>query len=356
MRASYPCVEIDMKRIQHNAQYIVDYCNNNGIEVMGVTKGVCAISEVTNAMIRGGIKKLGDSRLLNIASLKKAGFDVPIYLIRIPMLSEVKDLVQIAEGSLNSEVEVIKMLSQEAKKIGKIHKVILMVDVGDLREGVLPQDVMDVVEQIVDLKGIELEGLGTNVACYGGVLPTYENTKILLDIAVEIEKKYGIKMKTISGGNTAALGLLDKGELAPGINQLRIGEAILLGTDPTNLRNVPGTFQGALKLKAEVIEVKIKPSCPIGKIGRDAFGNIPNHRDVGLIKRAIVALGKQDCRIEGLTPTNKAMKIIGASSDHLIVDVTKCQDIKVGDVIQFDLNYCAMLSLMTSKYVSKIFY
>ncbi|RKL61745.1 alanine/ornithine racemase family PLP-dependent enzyme [Thermoanaerobacteraceae bacterium SP2] len=350
----YPQMEIGITRILHNARYIVDYCWKNGIEVMGITKGVCAFEPVVKAMLDGGVKKLGDSRLDNIKALRQAGFDVPIYLIRIPMLSEVREVVHLANGSLNSEVNVIKALSQEARAIGRVHKVILMVDVGDLREGVMPEDVLDTVGQIISLPGIEFEGLGSNVGCYGGVLPSYENTKLLVDLARDIERRFEIKVKTLSGGATASLILLEKGKLAPGINQFRVGEAILLGTDTIGYRIVPGTLQGTMKLKTEVIEVKVKPSCPIGEIGRDAFGNVPFFEDKGPIKRAIVALGKQDCRLEGLIPKDKSIKILGASSDHLLLDVTNSGDIKVGDIIEFDMSYVAMLSLMTSKYTEKI--
>jgi predicted amino acid racemase len=333
---------------------VVDYCEKNGIEVMGITKGVCAFEPVVKTMLDGGVKKLGDSRLQNIKVLREAGISVPIYLIRIPMLSEVRDVVHLADGSLNSEIEVVKALSQETRALGRTHKVILMVDVGDLREGIMPEEVLEVVEQIISLEGIEFEGLGTNVGCYGGVLPSFENTKLLVDLAADIGKKYGIKVKTLSGGSTATLALLEKGNLPPGVNQFRVGEAILLGTDTINCRKVPGTLQSTMKLKTEVIEVKVKPSYPIGEVGRDAFGNVPVFEDKGPMKRVIVALGKQDCRVEGLIPLDKSMEILGASSDHLLIDVTKSGDIKVGDIIEFDLSYGAMLSLMTSRYVDKV--
>lgn len=350
---SYPLMEIYIDRIRHNAEYLVKMCAKNGVEVMGVTKGVCAMEPVVKTMLQAGIKKLGDSRIENIISMRRSGINSPIYLIRLPMLSEVRDAINWADGSLNSELEVIEALSREAENIKKKHKVILMVDVGDLREGVMPEDVIKTVGRILELSGIEFEGLGTNLGCYGGILASYENTKILVDLASDIEKRYGIKVKTLSGGNTATLALLERGNLAPGINQFRIGEAILLGTDVTNFRKVPGTLQDTMVLKTEVIEVKIKPSYPIGEIGRDAFGNIPTYIDKGPMKRAIAALGKQDCRIEGLTPVESVVEILGASSDHLILDVTKSDDIHPGSIIQFHMSYGAMLSLMTSKYVEK---
>ena len=350
----YPKLEINLTKIKQNAAYLTEFCGMNGIEVMGITKGVCALTAVVNAMLAGGVKKLGDSRLQNIEWMRKAGIKVPIYLIRIPMLSEIDKLVELADGSLNSELEVICAISERAASLGKKHNVILMVDVGDLREGVMPEEAVNVVGEIIDLPGIILEGLGTNMGCYGGIKASFENTKILTDLSEEIRKKYGVKVKTLSGGNTATLTLLERGGLAPGINQFRLGESILLGTDVNNFRKVPGTVQDTMILKAEVIEVKTKPSYPIGEIGRDAFGNIPEYIDKGLMKRAIVAIGRQDCRIEGLTPVDSSIEILGASSDHLILDVTNAQGIEVGSIVEFYMDYGAMLSVMTSKYVEKI--
>ena len=349
----FPCVEIDLNKIKHNTQQLVNLCSNNGIEVMAVTKGVCGLADVAKIFIKGGAQKLGDSRIRNIVSLKQSGIDLPVYLIRIPMLSEVTDVVKWADGSLNSEIQVIEALSEAAQSLGKSHRVILMVDVGDLREGILPEHVIETVDEIIELPGIEFEGIGTNLGCYGGIMASYENMKVLVDLAKDIEKKYSFKVKTLSGGNSSTLLLLKSGGLASGINQFRLGEGILLGNDPATSRPLPGTYQDSIILKTEVIEIKTKPSYPIGEIGRDAFGNIPIFKDKGLMRRAIVALGKQDCRIEGLTPLDRSIQILGASSDHLLLDVTKSNNIEVGSIIEFNLSYGALLSLMTSKYVNK---
>lgn len=351
-----PMVEIDIGKIRENTEHIVSMCKKHKIEVMGITKGVCASEPVVEAMLTGGVKKLGDARMENIISMRKAGIKAPMYLIRIPMLSEVEDVIKYADGSLNSELEVIKALSDKARVQGKKHKVILMVDVGDLREGVLPIETIEVTSKILELSNIEFEGIGTNVGCYGGILPSFENTKILIDLAREIEKKFDIKIKTISGGTTGSLGFLKKGVLAPGINQFRVGEGILLGTNAIDSSPIPGTHQDTMKVKAEVIEVKTKPSYPIGEIVTDAFGNVPVLEDKGNRRRAIVALGNQDCKPNELICVDNSIEILGASSDHLILDVTECSyDIKVGSIIEFYLSYGGMLNIMTSKYVKKLY-
>lgn len=350
----FPSISVDTKKIQRNAKAIVRMCKQHNIEVMGITKGICAYTPAVEAMLKGGVLKLGDSRIKNIKNMRKAGIKVPIYLIRIPMLSEIEDVVKYADGSLNSELIVIEELSKKASLLNKIHKVILMVDVGDLREGILPKDVVDIAGKVIKLPNIEFEGLGTNVGCYGGVLPSYENTKILVELAKEIKNRYGVNIKTLSGGSTVTLGLFEKGEIAPGINQLRIGEAILLGYDIKNLKPIPGTEQNTITLKTQVIELKVKPSYPIGEIGRDAFGNMVHFEDKGHRKRAIVALGKQDCALDGITPIDSSIEILGSSSDHMILDVTNCKkEIHVGSIIEFNVSYGGMLDLMTSKYVEK---
>ncbi|MGB9868052.1 MAG: alanine/ornithine racemase family PLP-dependent enzyme [Bacillota bacterium] len=355
MPNGYPRLEVRLEAVRHNARHVVELCGALGIEVMGVTKGVCAWEPVARCLAEAGVVKLGDSRIRNLQRLRKAAPNIPLYLIRIPMPSEVDQVVAYADGSFHSELTVLRLLSEKAVAAGKRHKVILMVDVGDLREGVMPEDVLSAVAQIVGLPGIEFEGLGTNVGCYGGVLPSRENTSILVELAHDITKELGVNVTTISGGNTATLALIERGELPVGITQLRVGEAILLGTDTTGSRQVSGTVQDTMVLKAQVIEVKVKPSVPKGTLGKDAFGRTPVFEDKGPMRRAIVALGRQDCNVEGLVPLDSRIRVLGASSDHLLLDVTAVpeQELGVGSVVEFRPTYGAMLGLMTSPYVEK---
>jgi len=349
-------LEIDLDKVRDNSRIIVEKCRPLGIEVLGVTKGFSAKPRIVKAMIQGGISTLADSRLENIMALRKKGFAQDITLLRIPRISAVKKVIAYTDYSVNSEYSVIRRLSDAALTEGKKHKIVLMVDVGDLREGVLPEDAFVMAQRISMLKGVTLAGVGTNMGCYGGILPTMSNLNMLIDITDEIEKRSGIKLEIVSGGGTSSLRLIEKGEMPKGINQLRIGEGILLGTDTTHDNIIPWLHQDAFVLRAEVIEVKTKPSVPIGELGHDAFGNTPVFEDNGLRKRAIVSLGRQDVNVEGVFPLNTKMHVLGASSDHLIVDVTDAdENIKVGGQISFKLNYQGLLFLSNSKYVKKVY-
>ncbi|MEG6586386.1 alanine/ornithine racemase family PLP-dependent enzyme [Dendrosporobacter sp. 1207_IL3150] len=351
-----PTLEIDLEKLADNSSRVVEKCLAKGIHVIGVTKGFSAIHQIVSAMLAGGIEGFADARMENIMELRKRNFHSPFTLLRIPRISNVANVVKYADVSINSEISVIRALSAEAQQIGKIHKIILMLDVGDLREGVMREDVMHMVEKISCLEGIRLIGIGTNMGCFGGVLPSIENLNLLVDVAYEVESHLDYQLEIISGGGTSTLFLVENNTVPAGINQLRVGEGILLGTDTTNNRNIPWLHHDAFCLKAEVIEVKDKPSVPIGEIGQDAFGNVPRFVDVGIRKRAILALGKQDVYIEGLFTLDKNITILGASSDHIILDVTDSGDkIRVGDEVIFGLTYPGLLSASDSRYVKKLF-
>lgn len=337
---SYPALIIDTKKIESNTRYLVEKCKNFGIEVAGVTKVYCAIPEVAEAEVRGGAYMLADSRVRNLKRLKN--INVPKMLLRIPMLSEVDDVIEYADISLNSEIEVITALSEKALNKNKIHKIILMVDLGDLREGIWSTKAVDFAGEILKLKGVELIGVGTNLTCYGAVIPSKDNIGLLVSIAEQIEKKYGISLKIISGGNSSSLHLLDKGEMPQRVNQLRLGEAVVLGNETAYGERIEGTYSDAFILAAEIIELKEKQSIPIGEIGVDAFGQKPVYEDRGIRKRAILGIGRQDVKLDGIMPKDKNIIVLGASSDHLIVDISDCsKNYKVGDIIEFDLNYGA---------------
>ena len=351
-----PMLEIDLNKIRYNSSQVVERCHQQGIEVIGVTKGFSAMHQIVSAMVEGGVDGLADARMENVIELRKKGFTQPITMLRLPRLSSVINVVQHTNTSINSEMTVIKALAKAAKKLDKIHKVILMVDVGDLREGILQENVLDIAQQISCLEGIKLSGLGTNMGCFGGILPSPKNLGKLVEMGHAVERQLGHKLEIISGGGTSSLFLVENHQIPAGVNQLRIGEGILLGTDTTNSRKISWLNHDAFLLRAEVIEVNSKPTIPTGTIGRDAFGNIPEFVDIGIRKRAIVSMGKQDVNIDGISPIDEKLIILGASSDHLIVDITDSdQLIKVGDQIAFSLTYAGVLSVSDSKYVGKLF-
>ncbi len=349
-----PRVTMDLGKIEHNARTIVGQCQSRNIEVCGVTKATCGHPEVAKAMLRGGVTAIADSRLENIRRMKAAGVETFFILLRIPSLSIVDDVVETVDVSLNSELCVLEALSEAAQRRGWIHDVILMVDLGDLREGVWPDDLVSLVREVHELPGIRIKGLGTNLACFSGVVPSEDNMQHLVDLALEVEQNFGLRLEWVSGINSSGLELIAADKMRPGVNHARIGEAILLGRETTQRRPWPDTFQDTFVVQAEVLEVNSKPSRPLGKRSEDAFGGLMQFEDRGEELRVLLNLGREDVDVGGIVPCEPGIVILGASSDYLVADVSAAaRSLRVGDELAFIPNYSALLAVMTSEYVKK---
>jgi len=329
-------------------------CSRHGIEVAGVTKATCGSPDVAEAMLRGGVGAIADSRMENLHRLSAGGVSGPKLLLRLPPLSGVEEVVESVDLSLNSELSVLAAMSDAAWRRGGVHQAILMVDLGDLREGLWPEDLVAFVREAKRLPGIRIRGIGTNLSCLAGVVPSVANMTRLVELAEAVEAELGAPLRWISGVNSSGLELLASGRMPRRINHARIGEAILLGRETVRRRPWPETFQDAFVLHAEVLELKRKPSLPIGERGQDAFGHLPSFEDRGVRDRALLNVGREDVHLDGLTPLDDRQRILGGSSGYLVLDVTDAAgDIRVGDELGFAVNYGALVAAMTSEYVKK---
>ncbi|GAA0706508.1 ornithine racemase Orr [Paraclostridium ghonii] len=357
----YPLLEINLNKIFDNTKCLVNLCKEKEISISGVIKGVNADPQIIDALVDGGCKYLASSRIEQLISLKEKGIKKENMLIRMPMAREIKDVVQYIDITLNSELKTINLLEKECKKQNKEHKVILMMDLGDLREGFFNKnELIDTALYIENnLKYVKLYGIGTNLSCYGSIKPSYENLSYLCEIAEEIESKIGRKLDIISGGSTTSLPLVLDNKIPSKINNLRIGEALLIGRELIDYwgYDLEKIHKDTLILKAEIIEIKEKPSYPIGEMFLDAFGNKPNYEDKGIRKRAILAVGKQDfVNDRDLIPLDDGVEIVGSSSDHLIVDIQNSNiNFQVGDIMSLGMFYPCALFLTSSKYVNKYY-
>lgn len=346
----YPRVLVDLKKIDHNAKRMMALCSEYGIEIMAVTKVFSGARPIAEALYKAGIRRLGDSRTENVA--KYADLPVEKWLIRMPSASKAEETVRVCDVTLNSEINTLKALNEAALRLGKIHKVILMVDLGDLREGYFEEsELAEAVNFVRSCPALELYGLGTNLTCFSFVQPDTEKLSRLHDLA----EKYDAAA-VISGGNSATIDLMLRGGIPTGVNTLRLGESVLFGKERTNYSYLPDTFRDAFVLEAEIIEVKEKPSMPIGTIGCNSYGERPVFTDHGIRKRVICAVGKQDIDPEIMTPMYENAKIIGASSDHLVVDVTDADgSFEPGGIMRFCLGYFSVMRVFTSSYVEKVY-
>lgn len=361
MMNKYPLLEINVKIIHQNASILLRECKKNGIETFAVIKGFNALPPIVKTLADAGYKTFASSRLPHLAAVKEMGLDAATLDLRIPMPSEAGEVVKYCDISLNSELETLKALDASAQQAGCVHKIILMRDLGDLREGIFDRN--EFIETALytehRLKNLHLLGIGANLTCYGSVVPTKENMAELAENAAAIEQRIGRKLEIVSGGNTTSVPLMMRGAMPRGINNLRIGEALAVPCDLAGLWKCPieGLSNRGFVLKAEIIELGAKPTYPIGELGRNCFGSQCSYEDRGVRRRALLALGAFDVGdYAKLIPDDHGVRILGASSDHMVVDIEESEkDYRLGDVMSFTLHYQAMLFTTANPLIEKLY-
>ena len=344
-----PRLEIDLDKIEHNARTLVERLKIRRIAVTGVTKAALGSPTIASRLLRAGVSGLGDSRIENIERMRRAGMSASMTLIRSPMLSQVDRVAKSADISFNSELDVVIGLSSAAHRLGRTHGVVLMVELGDLREGIMPADLPQTVREILNLPNITLRGIGTNLACRSGVSPDARNMSELSALANSVEETFGLTLDIVSGGNSANLNWALSDTSAQRINDLRLGESILLGREPLHRTPIDGLYTDAITLIAEVIESKVKPSKPWGIIAQSAFGTKQPPTTQTEVFQSLLAIGEQDTDPYGLVPADD-IQVLGASSDHLIVD-SGWRQLPLGTELTFQPNYSALVRAMTSSFV-----
>lgn len=353
-----PALLIDHEALRNNMKTVVGWCRDAGIDVAGVIKATTGMESVARDYELSGAKWIASSRLEQLARAKAAGVKIPMMMIRIPMISELDELVQVCDYSLQSELATLKAINEAAARAGRVHNVILMADLGDLREGFFEtEELVDTAAYVEQhLGSLHLAGIGTNLGCVGSVKPTEEKMLMLAERAEAVEKAIGRPLEIVSGGATSSLMPVFDGVMPAKINMLRIGAVVYCGPIE-DLRTCYGREEldvmsdGAFMLEAEVIELNTKPTHPIGELGVDAFGQRPVYVDRGRRRRAILAVGRADYGdIGDIIPQLDGAEVTMASGDHTILDIEDCsEELRVGDTVKFKLKYSAILRLTASE-------
>ena len=356
----FPRLCINLRKLKSNILTMKEKCESIDITVSGVVKGTNGLTEVIQTFVDAGMNYLASSRLNQLKKIKEISPNSHTLALRLPMLSELKDLINYADCSLNSEIKTLKKLEEVCRESNIKHEVLLMHDLGDLREGFFQAEELYQAAEFVENEChyLQLKGIGTNLGCYGSIEPDSKNLGQLICHAEKIEGRIGRQLEWISGGATTTIPLVLNGTIPERINHLRIGDGIYLRDmemyfDYTFEEMYPDVFV----LEGEIIEIHDKPSYPIGTISVDAFGNRPEYIDLGIRKRALLAMGRQDIGdMTKLLPLDRNVQIMGGSSDHTIIDITDSDyNYKLGDTMSFHIQYENLLFTCISEYVNKIY-
>ena len=350
-------VKLYRSELQHNFEYLDSLFKKNGIKWGITTKLLCGNRDFLEEVINLGIGEVHDSRISNLRRIKEIDSATMTIYIKPPPKDIIPDVVKYADVSLNTELSTLYELSEEAQRQDKTHKVIIMIEMGDLREGVMREDLINFYEKVFKLPGIEVIGLGTNLNCMHGVMPDGDKLIQLALYKQIIELRFKKEIPLVSGGTTVTIPLLMRDQLPDGVNHFRIGEALFFGKDLFTDGLIDGMSDQVMELYTQVIEISEKPVVPTGELGMNPQGKQTevSQDDFGKTSyRAIIDIGVLDIQPDYLIPVNENIKILDASSDMLILDVgTNEKGYKVGDEIRFKLKYMGALGLMSSDYIQK---
>lgn len=348
---------LDRKKLRHNYKFLDDLFKSQSIAWATVSKLLCGNEVYLKELIDCGTEEICDSRISNLAKIKELAPEVQTVYIKPPAISHIEEIVQYADASFNTEFETIKTLSDEAVKQKKTHKIIIMIELGDLREGIMGDHLIDFYEKIFELPNIKISGIGSNLNCLHGVMPS-EDKLIQLSLYEQlIEAKFGRKIDWVTGGTSVVIPLLMRKQLPEGINHFRVGETLFFGADLFADEVIEGMHDDVLKVYAEIIEITEKPRVPIGVLETNPSGETYeiNEEDYGKTsQRAIIDIGLLDISPDFLIAEDGKLDISGASSDMLILDLEDTKkEYKVGDFIPFKLKYMGALRLLNSNYIDK---
>ena len=352
-------ITLNTTKLQENFDVLNALFQEHKIEWSIVAKMLCGNRKYLETLINLGINQICDSRIENLKIIKSISPDIETVFIKPPAKRNAAKIVQYADVSFNTEYETIKLLSNAAVKQDKIHKIVIMIELGELREGVMREQFIDFYSLVFDLPNIEVAGIGTNLTCMYGVLPNHDKLIQLCLYKQLVEARFNKTIPYISGGASVTIPLIYKGLLPAGINHFRVGETLFLGTDVYNCSPYEHMHNDVFKLYAEIIELNDKPMIPNGEMGHNLSGNVLSFDDTlsGTSSfRAIVDVGLLDVEEGNIIPVHEDMKIAGASSDMIVLDLGENpRNLKVGDSIEFSLNYMGILRLMNSDYIDKSF-
>lgn len=350
-------IELHTKKLKSNFEYLENLFESNNIKWAIVSKLLCGEKSFLEEIINLGIKKICDSRVTNLKVIKSIDKDIETFYIKPPAKRSIKSIVRFADVSFNTEYYTIKLLSEEAQRQNKIHKIMIIIETGELREGVLAEDFLDFYGKVFELPNIEVIGIGTNLSCLYGVLPNRDKLIQLSLYEQLVEAKFNKNIPFVSGGSSVTIPLILNNTLPKGINHFRVGETLFLGTNVYDGSRYKHMENDIFKLFAEIIELSEKPMVPDGEMGTNVEGEEYSfdEKDIGKTTcRGILDLGLLDVDEDHIWPKDKNIKFAGASSDMIVIDLGKnSKKYKVGDLVEFRLDYLGILRIMSSRYIEK---
>lgn len=359
---------IHKDKIKSNIQRLSDFFEEHGKSWSLITKVFSGdksfLKNILTEEVIQKINAVGDSRLTSLKNLKEVNPEMRTIYIKPPAAIYAKDVVKYADISLNSSYRTIKALNEAAKEADVVHQIIIMIELGELREGVQRDDILSFYEKVFSLEHIDVIGIGSNLGCMYGVEPTFDKLLQLSLYRELISLKFNKELKFVSGGTSITLPLIERDVVPKDINHFRVGEAAFFGMSPLENKRFMNLHTDTFEFQANIIELEEKKLVPDGVISDANIGHTIDYDEQDIHQKsfkAILDFGLLDVDQNDLTAIDEEISFVGITSDMLVIDIGTNQTkegktrYKVGDKVDFKVNYMAVARLLNSKFIDKVF-
>lgn len=365
-------LHFDLTKVRRNLDTALDFCRARGLTLLPVTKLFQSRPDLLKAIDHPALHQVADVNSANLVRL-----DPRRQTGRVLLRPRRQDAAATAAGATRvflSDPDLALRLSQarQSQKAKTPLHVTLMIEAGDLRDGVPLEQVPEVADQIARLPGLELTGLGLNLGCLHGALPSPGGLDRVAQTLRRAREKTGLPLPELSLGGTVTWDFLKQQNLPPEFTELRLGEAFLFGWN-TSLRSpVPEMEAGVFRLDLEVLEVwtKVVHGLPDRRAGRrvdqlpapepdddqptgfNAFGEPAREPFTGPRRRAVLEGGENIAPYRSLTPLQPGIHLVGETHEYLVAD---CQEaspaVQPGMILNFQPAYEAVARCFLSPYL-----
>lgn len=355
---------VNTDKILRNIRKLDSFLTEHDKQWSLIAKVLCGNKDALDIILNDpkikSLHSIGDSRISNLAAVKEVRPDITTMYIKPPAVPLVPEVIEVADISVATSKETLDALEAECRKQNKIHRVVIMIELGELREGVLRENLVDFYEHIFNLEYVEVIGIGTNLGCMYGIEPTYDKM-IQLSLYKELlEAKFHKNMELISGGSSITLPLVESGRLPKNINHFRIGEAVFFGTSPLDEKQFMDLETDIFVYNGNVIELEEKERVPDGVLTGGHVGHTGGSDSSDTeekLKKLILDFGILDVDIDDLKPKDKRLNFVGTTSDMTVYELLKKKKEKevytVGSKVEFEASYMGIAKLMNSNYIEK---
>jgi len=320
-------VEIDLNSIKTNIDTVKTIVGKD-VSVLAIVKadayGHGAVS-VSKTLIKCGIKYLGVATLEEGMELRESGINHPIIILGSIQKDELDEVIRHGIVPTIYDLEILKELSNAAKKINKNYGYHLKIDTGMSRLGIKTSDISNFLEKHAKYNNLRMEGLFSHLSMADEITNNYTDIQIELFFdSLKKFKKLNINPDYYHLANSAAIQNYTNSHC----NLVRPG-IMIYGAGAFN----GNSLSPVMKLKSKIIQLKSHE-----KGTSISYGGTYITERKSLI--ATIPIGYADGYLRVLSNNSfvsvngKRAPVVGrVCMDFIMVDVTEINNVNVGDVV-----------------------